>query len=129
MVSISKLLKPGSSTEEILVSIVVTLPVSSTKCTGFLTKAFKTNPVDQITLDRTLVKLRSDFYNTLGTMFGFGKADLLASFALFDDDPSMINDIENQFKAVTPELIQKTAQEYLRQTNRTVLTINPNAKS
>jgi predicted Zn-dependent peptidase len=59
--------------------------------------------------------------------FGFGRADLLASFALFDDDPSRINRIEAEFAAVTPELIQQTAQEYLRPTNRTILTIEPGA--
>jgi predicted Zn-dependent peptidase len=60
-------------------------------------------------------------------LFGFGRADLLASFALFDDDPSRINRIEAEFAAVTPELIQQTAQEYLRSTNRTILTVEPGA--
>src|SRR5438874_2179081 len=58
---------------------------------------------------------------------GFGRADMLASFALFDDNPQRINDIESQFRKVTPTLIQKTAQEYLRPTNRTILTIEPKA--
>jgi predicted Zn-dependent peptidase len=84
-------------------------------------------PVDQATLDRALVKMRSDLYDTLGGMFGFGRADLLASFALFDSDPARINRIEGQLRAVTPELIRKTAQEYLRPTNRTVLVIEPGA--
>ena len=39
--------------------------------------------------------------------------------------PVMINRVESNFQAVTPELIQKTAQEYLRPTNRTILTIVP----
>ena len=84
-------------------------------------------PVDQATLDRALVKIRSDLYDTLGGMFGFGRADLLASFALFDSDPARINGIEDQLRKVTPELIQKTAREYLRATNRTVLLIEPGA--
>jgi hypothetical protein len=71
--------------------------------------------------------MRSDLYDTLGGMFGFGRADLLASFALFDGDPARINKIEDQLRAVTPELIRKTAQEYLRPTNRTVLAIEPGA--
>jgi len=58
---------------------------------------------------------------------GFGKADLLASFALFDDDPSRINRIEEEFRKVTPALMQKTAQEYLRDGNRTILVIDPKA--
>ena len=36
--------------------------------------------------DLAIVKLRSDFYTTLGGN-GVGRADLLARFALFDDDP------------------------------------------
>ena len=34
--------------------------------------------------------------------------DLLASFALFDDDPGRINRLEQEFDAVTPALIQRT---------------------
>ncbi len=48
-------------------------------------------PVDQAALDRTVTKLRSNFYDAVGALNGFGRADLLASFALFDDDPARIN--------------------------------------
>jgi zinc protease len=85
----------------------------------------RTKPIDQKTLDRALVKLRSSFYDNVGQFNGFGRADLLASFALFDDDPARINDIEAQFRKVTPELVLKTAQEYLRPTNRTILVVEP----
>lgn len=83
--------------------------------------------VDQATLDRALVKLRSSLYSTIEGGVGFGRANLLASFALFDDDPNRINRIEAEFAKVTPELLQKTAQEYLHPTNRTVYTIVPAA--
>jgi zinc protease len=86
-------------------------------------------PVEKSTLDRARVKFRSSFYESLGGFFGFGRADLLACFALFDDDPNRINTIEMQFNKITPELIQKTAQEYLRSTNRTVLTLSPKSGS
>jgi zinc protease len=76
-----------------------------------------------------LVKLRSNFYDNVGGFFGFGRADLLASFALFDDDPARINTLEDQFKKVTPELMQKTAREYLRSTNRTILIVEPKSGS
>jgi predicted Zn-dependent peptidase len=66
-------------------------------------------------------------YDDIGGFFGVGRADLLASFALFDDDPSRINTIETEFKKVTPELIAKTVKEYLRSTNRTILIIDPKA--
>jgi predicted Zn-dependent peptidase len=87
--------------------------------------SLRTRPVDQATLDRALVKMRSSLYSTMESLVGFGKADLLASFALFDDDPARINRLEAGFAAVTPELLQRTAQEYLRPTNRTILTIVP----
>ena len=83
----------------------------------------RNKPLDQSTVDRALVKLRSSLYSEIENFFGFGRADLLASFALFDDDPARINTLEAQFRKITPETIQKTAQDYLRPTNRTVLTV------
>lgn len=85
----------------------------------------RTTLVDQATLDRAVVKARSALYGNLDEFFGFGRADLLASFALFDGDPSRINDIERRFREVTPELIRQTAQEYLRPGNRSILIIEP----
>jgi len=82
-------------------------------------------PIDQAMLDRALIKMRSSFYDSLGEFNGFGRADMLASFALFDDNPARINDVEAQFQKVTPQLIQKTAAEYLRPANRTVLVVEP----
>jgi len=87
----------------------------------------RTKPVDKATLDRALVKLRSSLYDSIGQFSGFGLADLLASFALFDDDPARVNTLVGQFEKVTPELIQKTAREYLRPENRTVLIREPKA--
>jgi predicted Zn-dependent peptidase len=83
----------------------------------------RTKPVDQALLDRALVKFRSNLYDDLSQFNGFGRADMLASFALFDDNPSRINDIETQLRKVTPALIQKTAAEYLVPANRTVLVV------
>lgn len=82
-------------------------------------------PLDQATIDRSLVKLRSNLYDTMTQFGGFGRADLLASFALFDDKPQKINEIEANFRKVTPALIQKAAKEYLRKTNRTVVIVKP----
>jgi zinc protease len=85
----------------------------------------RTKPVDNATLNRARVKLRSSLYDSISEFYGVGLADLLASFALFDDDPARVNSLEAQFQKVTPELIQKTAQEFLRSTNRTVLIDQP----
>jgi zinc protease len=73
------------------------------------------------------VKVRSDLYDTLGGLYGFGRADLLAAFALFDDDPKEINTLEERFRAVTVEQLQATAREYLVPTARTVLKLEPGA--
>ena len=96
----------------------------------------RSEPVDGETLSRALVKTRSALYNDIDGFFGFGRANLLASFALFDDDPAKINRIEAEFRKVTPEVILKTAKEYLRPGNRTVLLVEagkteskPEAKS
>ncbi|WP_345160037.1 pitrilysin family protein [Pontibacter saemangeumensis] len=87
------------------------------------------NGIDQELLDLALVKMRSSLYDQVSQMYGFGRADLLATFALFDDNPARINELEAEFRKVTPELMQKTISEYLRPTNRTVLIINPQAQS
>jgi zinc protease len=87
----------------------------------------RTKPVDQKVLDRALLKLRSSYYDSVGNGNGIGLADLLCSFALFDDNPARVNTMESEFRKVTPALIQKTAQEYLRPGNRTVLVIQPKA--
>jgi len=88
----------------------------------------RSKPLDQKTLERSLVKLRSSLYDTMGEFGGFGLVDLLASFALFDDDPSRVNSLDAEFRKVTPELVQKTAQEYLRPGNRTVVLVEPAPK-
>jgi predicted Zn-dependent peptidase len=106
---------PGKSADEIL------------KAADAEIAALQEKPVDQATLDRAMVKIRSGLYDEMEQFVGFGKVDLLASLALFDDDPARINRLEDEFKAVTPELIQKTAREYLRPTNRTVLVLEPKA--
>jgi zinc protease len=76
-------------------------------------------------LDLALIKMRSQLYDRLSGFYG--KVDLLASFALFDNDPGKINALEDSFRKVSPELVKKTAKEYLRKTNRTILIIDPKA--
>lgn len=85
------------------------------------------NSITDEELELAIVKMRSSLYDNLSELFGFGTADLLASFALFDDDPSRINTLENEFRKITPEIVRKTVQEYLRPTNRTILIVDPQA--
>jgi len=85
----------------------------------------RTTPLDEAAMERARVKMRSDLYANLESFAGFGRANLLASFALFDDDPSRINRLETEFAKVTPALLRDTAREYLRPGNRTIYTIEP----
>jgi len=90
-------------------------------------ESVREKPVTKDQLNRALVKFRARFYQNLTQFGGLGRADLMASFALFDDNPAPINSLENNLRNVTPELIQKTAQEYLRPTNRTILLVEAGA--
>ncbi|HEY0671961.1 MAG TPA: pitrilysin family protein [Longimicrobiales bacterium] len=83
----------------------------------------QSEPVAQAELDRALTKMRSQLYSMWESFVGFGRADMLASFALFYDDPQWINRLEAEFKKVTPAMIQQVAKEYLRTTNRTVVKV------
>ncbi len=82
----------------------------------------KTN-IDQEMIDKAIVKLRSQLYDNIGGTFGLGRADLLCSFALFDDNPQRINTLEDEFKKITPEIMKRTIDEYLVDSNRTILTV------
>jgi zinc protease len=106
---------PGTSSSDVLAAV------------DGVVKGLQDTPLDQAALDRAIVKWRSSYYDMQTELGGFGRADLLASFALFDDAPARINAIETELRKVTPALIQSTAREYLRATNRTVLTIEPGA--
>ncbi len=81
--------------------------------------------ITQEMVDQAIVKLRSQLYDEIGGTFGLGRADLLCSFALFDDNPKRINTLEDEFKKITPEIVKKTIDAYLIKSNRTILTVNP----
>ncbi|MGB5189256.1 M16 family metallopeptidase [Robiginitalea sp.] len=81
--------------------------------------------VDRQMLDQAIVKIRSQLYDDIGGTFGLGRADLLCSFALFDDNPGRINSLEEEFKKVDVETVKRTIDNYLRASNRTVLEVNP----
>jgi zinc protease len=104
-----------------------TKPDSIVEAMDGVIEPLRTKAVDRKTLDRALVKARSDLYDTFGQQGGFGLVDILASFALFDDNPGRVNTLAGELEKVTPELLQKTAAEYLRPTNRTVLVVEPKA--
>jgi predicted Zn-dependent peptidase len=76
-------------------------------------------------LARALTKTRAALYDLAGSNTRFGLLDLLASFALFDDDPARINRLEAEFRAVTPEQISEVARRYLTPQKRSVQIVVP----
>ena len=66
---------------------------------------------------------RSSLYDIAGSPTRFGLVEILASLALFDDDPSRFNELETRFREVTPELVRQTARRYLTRENQTILSI------
>ena len=87
----------------------------------------QTNLVSSEELGRAKVKALSGLYDMIGDGNRIGLVDLLASFALFDDDPGRVNRLAGELEGVTPETIRATAREYLRPTNRSVITLKPGA--
>lgn len=87
----------------------------------------RNRPVSADELARARTKLRSSLYDNIDQIGYIGLVDLLASYALFDNDPDKVNHLMDGFDKVTPELLQKTAQEYLRATNRSISTIEAGA--
>ncbi|RYD67694.1 MAG: insulinase family protein [Sphingomonadales bacterium] len=98
-----------------------------TKAVDAVIEGLRTKPVTAAELTRARTKVRSALYDTIDSGGRVGLIDLLAVYALFDNDPGAVNRIEDGFAKVTPELIQKTAQEYLRSTNRSIYVIEPGA--
>ncbi|MEQ1930759.1 MAG: pitrilysin family protein [Parvularculaceae bacterium] len=89
----------------------------------------QTNLVSAEELSRAKTKLRSALYDVLGDGNRIGLVDLLATAALFHDDPAQVNTLEAQLMSVTPEMIRSTAKEYLRATNRSIITLKAGAAS
>jgi predicted Zn-dependent peptidase len=76
-------------------------------------------------LKQAKTNLRSSFLESLETTGGFGRADLLAALALYDDDPNRINTILGELEKVTSSDVQQAAKKYLVPANRTSIDRRP----
>jgi predicted Zn-dependent peptidase len=85
----------------------------------------QSEPPSQAELERALTKIRASLYDLVGSSTRFGLLDLLASFALFDDDPGLINRLEADYRAVPPQLISEVARKYLTPARRTTQIVVP----
>ena len=76
-------------------------------------------------LKQAKVNFRSSFLDNLEAGGGFGRADLLAALALYDDDPNRINTIFAELDKVTVADVQQAAKKYLVPANRTSIDRRP----
>jgi zinc protease len=86
--------------------------------------------VSESELAQAKTSLRSSFLEDVegGFMPRFGRANLLAAFALFDDDPKRINVILDELEKVTVDDVKAAAARWFVPTNRTSIDSRPVAK-
>jgi predicted Zn-dependent peptidase len=72
-------------------------------------------------LNAARTKIRSALYDVVGSPDRFGLIGILATGALFDNDPNVINHLEERFASVTPQQIQSVARRYFAKENLTIL--------
>jgi zinc protease len=88
------------------------------------------NGITAAELAQAKTTMRSSFLDDMegGGMPLFGRANLLAAFALFDDDPARINTILSELDKVTLEDVKAAAAKWLVPSNRTSIDSRPAAK-
>jgi zinc protease len=86
--------------------------------------------ITEAELKQAKTALRSSFLEELegGFMPRFGRANLLAAFALFDDDPARINTILEELDKVTVDDVKAAAGRWFVKTNQTSIDSRPVAK-
>jgi zinc protease len=89
--------------------------------------AIQEHGITEDELKQAKVNFRSSFLENLESGGGFGRADLLAALALYDDDPNRINTILTDLDKVTTADVQQAAKKYLIPANRTSIDRRPAA--
>ena len=90
----------------------------------------RTKGITEAELAQAKTALRASFLEEMegGFMPLFGRANLLAAFALFDGDPGRINTILDELDKVTVEDVKAAAGRWFVPTNRTSIDSRPVAK-
>ncbi len=87
----------------------------------------KTEPVSDWELQKARLQLRRERAQQFqGTLF---RAIALAEYAVYFNDPNLVNTYEQKFNKVTKDDIQRVAKKYLIDTGRTVVTTIPKPKA
>jgi predicted Zn-dependent peptidase len=83
----------------------------------------KTDPIEAWELDKARNGARRAFVSSLGS--SLQRAITLSRYALFYDNPGLINTRAERVAAVSAEDVQRVAREYLTETNRSVVVTLP----
>jgi zinc protease len=83
----------------------------------------RTNAVTDQELRKAKNQLLADHYRQLKTIAG--RANLLGSYEVFHGDYSLLYSLEKRVEAVTAAEIQRAANQYLTEKNRTVALLVP----
>jgi predicted Zn-dependent peptidase len=111
---ITATLRPGKKVEEVEAAIYEEI------------ERLKKEPVADWEIQKSKNSTRRAFIN--GVASSFSRAFTLAQYAVAYDDPNLINTRLDKVSAVTKEDVQRVANKYLRETNRTVVITQPKAK-
>ncbi|MGH9311357.1 MAG: M16 family metallopeptidase, partial [Vicinamibacterales bacterium] len=83
----------------------------------------KTGPIAAWEMEKARTAARSSFVSSVQSTLS--RAILLSQYALFHDDPNLINTRAEKIAAVTAEDVQRVARKYLTAENRTVVVTSP----
>ena len=87
----------------------------------------KTGPIADWEIEKARNTQKRQFVSGLGS--SLQRAVLLGQYALFYNDPDLINTYTARLSKVTAADLQRVAKQYLVETNRTVVITNPKGAS
>jgi predicted Zn-dependent peptidase len=87
----------------------------------------KTGPIADWEMQKARTTARSSFVSNLQSTLS--RAILLGQYALFNDNPDLINTRADKIAAVTADDVQRVARTYLTKENRAVVVTNPKSSS
>jgi zinc protease len=111
------------------ISIMARPNVNLTELEGLVYKELdriKVEPIADWELDKIRMQVRRR--HAQGLYSTRTRANTLAQYAVFYNDPALINSMQTKLSQVTKADVQRVAATYLKETNRTVVTTLPKAK-
>jgi zinc protease len=111
----SATLKPGVKTEDVETVIYAEID------------RLKKEPIADWELEKAKNTTRRNFIN--GLQSSLSRAVIVGQYTTYYGDPSLINSRLDKVAAVTKDDVQRVANKYLRDTNRTVVITVPKAKA